>query len=257
MFTPLSTYAHHPGNWDTGTTMGGTGPGGDGGGDGGGGGDDGGCGGSGGGGGGDDCDDEKPPDPPCAGGEPIYLFDGSFYYLHTDLRISGRIPIIIRRAYDTRIAFNGMFGYGWSLNYHVRIFKTTDSNLLLKQGDNSTDTFTYNITEDKYFGPAGVYDTISLNVDGTYTLRKKYGLEYHFDMNGVLTKIEDTNGNQLLFTYDPAGKLPINGISQYSVTTNPIVIGYDYRLTRIDEARNDIPSGRYVDFTCLSRFPVQ
>jgi RHS repeat-associated protein len=184
----------------------------------------------------------------CTNAEPVYLYDGSFYYRHTDLDIPGRIPITISRAYDTRSAYNGMLGYGWSFNFHMRIFKLADGNLLLKRGDNSKDIFTYNSAQGKYLGPTGVYETITINADGTYTLRKKHGFQYHFNIDGALVKIEDTNANQLQFSYDPAGKLPINGISPYSNITNPIVIGYDWRLTRIEEVKAGTPTGRFVDF---------
>jgi RHS repeat-associated protein len=195
---------------------------------------------------------DNPNDSPenCTGGEPVNLYDGSFYYEHTDLQIPSRIPIRIKRTYDTRSEFNGMFGYGWSLDfYHIRVFKLSDGTLLLKRGDNSKDIFTYNEGEDKYLGPTGVHETIIVNNDNTYTLRLKHGLRYNFDPDGVLAKIEDVNSNQILFTYDPAGKLPIHGISPYSTISTPIVVAYDYRLTRLEEANNGTPTGRYIEFT--------
>jgi len=183
----------------------------------------------------------------CVGGEPINLFDGSFYYRQTDLEIKGRIPILIRRAYDTRSLANSVFGYGWSFNYHMRIIKMSDGALLLKRGDNSKDRYTYNSGSGVYTGPAGIYDTITLHADDTYTLNTKHAFQYHFDINGALSKMEDENGNQLLFSYDPAGKLPVSGVSPYSNIENPIIIGYDYRLISIDEAKNDTMTGRYIE----------
>ncbi|MFH2138363.1 MAG: RHS repeat-associated core domain-containing protein [Candidatus Omnitrophota bacterium] len=197
---------------------------------------------------------ESPPDPgdedksECTGGEPVSLYDGSFYYRHTDLEIPGRMSLSLKRAYDTRSTYNGVFGYGWSFNFHTRLFKVSDGTLLLKRGDNTEDTFTYDNVTGNHLSPLGKYETIISNSDGTYVLKSKYGSKYHFDINGVLVKMENTKGNQIFLSYDPAGKLPISGISPYSNITNSIVIGYDYRLIKIEEAQNDIPSGRFIEF---------
>jgi RHS repeat-associated protein len=53
----------------------------------------------------------------------------------------------------------------------------------------------------------------------------------------------------LLFTYDPGGKLPIQGLSEFSVSTNPVVIARDYQLTGIEEATNEGSTGRSLMFS--------
>ena len=186
----------------------------------------------------------------CTGGEPVYLADGSFYHRHTDLIIRGRIPIVIRRTYDTRSTFNGAMGYGWAFNYHMRLFvlANTGGDLLLKRGDNTKTVF-FNNADGTYSPAPGKYETIVSNPDGSYTLLRTSGYRYLFDIDGRLTQIIDRHDNQLLFTYDPGGVdglLPILGVSPYSMIVTPILIGFDYRLTRIDEARDDVSTGRHV-----------
>jgi RHS repeat-associated protein len=184
----------------------------------------------------------------CSTGEPIALHSGAFYYRHTDLAIPGRIPMVIRRAYDTRSTFNGVMGYGWSFNYHLRLFPLDDGNLIVKRGDNSKDVFTAN-GDGTYASPADQNESVTFNPDGTYTLVKKSGHRYEFDINGRLMEIANRRNNQLLFEYDVAGLLPVNGISPFASSATPILIGFDYRLTRINEAQADVQTGRYIDLT--------
>jgi len=180
-------------------------------------------------------------------GDPIYLFDGKFFYYHTDLLLPGRIPLKVGRSYDSHCLYNGPFGFSWSFTYNVRVFNLSDGNLLLRRGSNNKQIFT-SIGDNTYEGPAGNYEKIIINDDGTYTLIRKNGYEYQFDINGCLSAVEDRNGNSVRMIYDPAGKLPINGISPFSNITNPIVIAYDWRLIKVEEYRLETPTGRFIEF---------
>jgi len=178
-------------------------------------------------------------------GDPIYLFDGKFFYYHT---LSGKIPLKIGRSYDSYCLYNGPFGFGWSFTYNIRVYRLSDGNLLLRRGSNAKDIF-ISVGSNTYEGPVGNYDTIAINGDGTYTLTRKNGYKYQFDINGCLSAVEDRIGNSLRMSYDPAGKLPINGISPYSNITTPIVIGYDWQLTKVEEYCLEAPTGRYVELS--------
>ncbi len=189
---------------------------------------------------------------PSIGGEPVYLFDGSFYYRHTDLTLPGRIPIVIRRAYDTRSEFKGLMGYGWSMNYHIRLFTRKDGSLLLKRGDNSKTTF--QLEADGTYQATKGYETVAADPNGTFTLRKPDGYTYVFDLDGCLESIGDKNGNQLLFRYalnqDNAKAFePFSGTSPYAMTDAPITLGYDFQLIRIDEAKGNILTGRFLELS--------
>ena len=48
----------------------------------------------------------------------------------------------------------------------------------------------------------GVHFILTKNGDNTYTLKRSSGIKYQFDTSKKLTRIEDSNGDYLLFTYD-------------------------------------------------------
>ncbi|WP_025228633.1 RHS repeat-associated core domain-containing protein [Fimbriimonas ginsengisoli] len=51
-----------------------------------------------------------------------------------------------------------------------------------------------------YTAPAGVYDALLHNGDGTWTVTKKTGEKYQFNSAGFCTAIQDRNGNQITLT---------------------------------------------------------
>ena len=179
-------------------------------------------------------------------GDPIYLFDGKFFYYHTDLLLPGRIPLKVGRSYDSHCLYNGPFGFGWSFTYNLRVFNLSDGNLLLRRGSNNKQIFT-SVGDNTYEGPAGNYEKIIINDDGTYTLIKKSGYEYQFDINGCFLAVEDRNGNSVRMIYDPAGKHAISGKSPFSNMTTSIVIAYDWRLIKVEEYRLETPTGRFIE----------
>ncbi len=188
--------------------------------------------------------DGEPPDqpennPPC-GGDPVLLATGEQIYECSDLNIRGRgMNLIIKHSYTSGSNDNGSFGYGWTINYYARLKTLSNGNVaIVKSG--RKDIYTY--TGGVYVPPPGFFETLVQNADGTWTLTKAQGEQYQFDVNGVLTAIEDRNQNRISFAYDPAGALPIIGVSNYS--SGQAVIGYDYRLIRITDT-----VGRFVNLS--------
>jgi YD repeat-containing protein len=191
------------------------------------------------------CNPNKcPADPNCNAGDPVYPANGKFYLQLKDYELAGEIPIVVSRLYSTLFTYNGIVGYGWNLGYNERLYRLANGNLALRRDNDVTDEFASSAPR-VFRAPAGKYETITENLDGTYTLQKPDGTIRVYSNNGTLAKIENLKGNQLLLTYDPTGKWPINGISLYSHITNPIVIARDYRLTRIDQANGGVPNGRF------------
>jgi len=70
-----------------------------------------------------------------------------------------------------------------------------------------TDRFT-EVADRLYESPAGVYESIVEELDGTYALSKPNGRVVVHNNDGTPKEIRNVAGDQLLFTYDPAGKLP-------------------------------------------------
>lgn len=195
-----------------------------------------------------DEEEDIPPNNPTEDDEdldPVYINLGEFKYTHRDVSIPSRgLPVDISRVYRSQREFNGRFGYGWFFNFYVQIKKLSNNNALILDGSNGRKIeFTYNQGNDSYTAPSGIYDTLEKNPDGTHTLTKKHGTKYDFDINGNLSLIVDRNQNQISFTHDPNGKLPITGRSEYFVDLLEGVVAYDYMLTKMTDSL-----GRDIDF---------
>ena len=192
---------------------------------------------------------DVPPNNPSDDDEdldPVYVDIGEFHHTHQDISIPSRdTPIDIARIYRSQREFNGRFGFGWFFNFYVQLKKLSNNNALILDGSNGRKIeFTYNQSDGSYTPPNGIYDTLQKKPDGTHTLTKKHGKKYNFDINGNLISIVDRNQNQISFTYDIQGKLPIIGRSEYFVDLSEGVIAYDYMLTKITDS-----VGREIDFT--------
>lgn len=184
--------------------------------------------------------DYEAPKNDTEAGEPVSLKNGEFIYTKDDLIIPGRgINIAITHTYRSQRNFNGRFGYGWFFSYDIKLKKLENDNLLFLDGTGRKDEYVFNGSS--YVSPAGFNDVIVENQDGTYTRTMKNGTRYDFDVNGTLTSITGRNGNAIAFTYDEAGRLPINGTSKYFITQTTGIIAYDYKLTKITDT-----SGREV-----------
>ncbi len=176
--------------------------------------------------------------------DPVGVDRGEFTLEAQDFSLPGRGPALeIRRSYRSQSAINMRFGYGWDLNYNLRLRKLHSGNVVILDGRNRKDEYVFNPADGSFRAPAGIYHALSDDGDGTFSVTDKHGTKYDFDLNGCLSAIVDRNGNALTFTYDPAGKLPIQGTSAYFVNQATGVIGYDYRLTKVTD-----PAGREISF---------
>jgi len=177
-------------------------------------------------------------------GDPVFLHSGEFYYYCTDLYIPGRgLDVVINHLYRSGKAFNGQFGYGWTMSYYYRIRALSSGNALVISGeDGRKDEFTY--SGGNYTAPTGTFQTLVQNGNGTWTLTKSGGTKYEFDVSGKLTAIVDRNGNQISFTYASTAT-PIYAYPQFALAglTTPAIVGYEYKLTTITDT-----VGREIDF---------
>ncbi len=180
----------------------------------------------------------------CSAGQPVSLMTGEETHSKTDLVLPGRgLSLVVTHTYKSQRNFNGRWGYGWFLNYDIKIKTLENDNLLLIDATGRKEEYVRN-EAGGYDSPKGFDDTLTENPDGTYTRTLKNGIIYNFDMNGCLSHIADRNGNTLTFAYDDAGKLPINGTSKYFVTQETGVIAYDYKLIKITDT-----VGREINFS--------
>lgn len=180
----------------------------------------------------------------CEGAEPVSLVNGEFTTSITDCIIPAKgIPIAITRTYGSLREYNGRFGYGWDLNYNMRVFEIAGGETVLLR-DGRGDKYTYTLQEDTHrFTRTDPKNYIRYNgteAEYPYTLVENTGLEYHFDEYGLLAVIEDRIGNTLTFSYESSGEVPVKsnilGTSDYFLSGFQNVVGKDYKLTTITDS---------------------
>ena len=160
--------------------------------------------------------------PVTSAGDPVNMLTGNFYHTERDLSIKGRggLPLVFERSYNSRMPTDGPLGFGWthSFNQVIKFYGVdTDGKVKLSWVDGSG--------AEKFFSAAPVSGGVGVNTtlanapgifvsfqraaDGTYTIREKNGLTYHFQSNAgntagqtaQLTSIVDRNGNTLTLAY--------------------------------------------------------
>jgi YD repeat-containing protein len=180
------------------------------------------------------------PRPPRDKTDPVDLQRGDFLLTRQDVFLPGRIPVDVTFTYRSRSSVNGPYGYGWDMSYHRRVRKLLDGNVVVLRGNGERESWTYQAGA--YVPATGVLGSLTREGNGTWTRKDLHGTTESYDVQGNLAQLADRNGNALTFTYDPAGRLPVSGGSDFFVTQTSGVIQRDYRLTRISD-----PLGRNVD----------
>jgi RHS repeat-associated protein len=140
-------------------------------------------------------------------GEPINVANGNMHTSETDISVPAPgLPLTMRRMYNSRSDFDGMFGYGWRSTYEVRLDEAADGVVTEIDSDG---VYTYYTPDGagSYTPSSGKFSQLVKNMDDSFTITRKNGTVYEFDASGVLTQIEDRNGNYLALSYDLAGVL--------------------------------------------------
>ncbi len=150
----------------------------------------------------------SPEDCPVCGG-PIDLASGLVRVDATDLRMAGRVPLMLTRTYRTLDPTVGPFGVGWrhSSEVFVRALSPdlalliTPANLrprFAKQADGSF----LNTDLPRFRGAR-----LTRAGDGTWSLRFKDSTLWTFNAAGWLTAQRDRNGNTLTITRDSQNRV--------------------------------------------------
>ncbi len=177
-----------------------------------------------------------------SGGDPVSLINGEYATSATDIVIPAKgINIEITRTYGSRREYNGRFGYGWDLNYNMKIFSVSGGeSILLRNGRGDKFEYTKETTGNRFYRTDKRDYIVQNNPTDLYpfTLVQNNGLFYEFDTNGNLALIKDSLGDTLQFQYETSGgiavKTPIIGHSIYFM--NPSVRGevaLEYKLVKI------------------------
>ncbi len=157
--------------------------------------------------------------------EPVNLATGNYIQQQTDVSITGiGLPLEFSRSYNSRDAYSGPLGSGWTHNYNVRLTFCT-ANGAPPPTCSNTNPATSDVTvigetgrqdlyvrnaDASYTPPVGVFDQLTRNSGtGTFDLLRKDRSLLRFDSTGKLSFERDANGNQTTMTYDGSGRLSV------------------------------------------------
>ncbi|MEO1261904.1 MAG: RHS repeat-associated core domain-containing protein [Bacteroidota bacterium] len=178
-------------------------------------------------------------------GVQVNTYNGNLFLQRNDLAIPNQgLSIDFGFVYNSfRDTLDMGFGKGWLCSYSLRYDSIGTDSILVERADGRRDVFTKN--NGAYLSPTGIFDEWRVNGPGQFLLTTKYGMRYYFDNpdHRHLTRIEDTNGNQISLEY--------NGNELVGVTDNSNrTIGLTWsngRLTGLSDA--NFPGGRNVQFS--------
>jgi RHS repeat-associated protein len=175
-------------------------------------------------------------------GDPVYLHSGQFFYQCNDFSIPGRnLDTEISHTYFSGMSFNGPFGYGWLINYYMRLHWLRNGNVVIVTGDGRKNTYTF--SGGNYIPPEGRFETLVKNPDDSWTLTLAQGEQYQFDVDGKLTAIEDRNDNTITLAYDSVKQTHVGRSAFGQDPLSDIILGADYRLTQVTDT-----TGRTIAF---------
>ena len=167
--------------------------------------------------------------------EPINIINGNMYSINRDISIPAKgLPLQFTRTYNSRDDYNAVSGYGWTHSYNVFLEYNEHKELYvrLRNGEGAR-TFYVKNEDGTYHSPAGEYSVLVKNTDDTYTLTKKHGTKYNFDLNGKLTSIADRNNNTQTLSY--TGDL-LTQITDSSGKSLAISYNADNRISQVADS---------------------
>jgi RHS repeat-associated protein len=158
---------------------------------------------------------------------------GNFVWQELDLTVPGRgLGFAILRTYNSANTDSGSMGSGWTHFYDQKLTVESATSILIRMGDGRLDRYT--LSGSSWTPPTGIYNTLTNNGDGTYTLKLKDQTRYTFDAaTGHLLTIADRNANTATLAYvggllssvtDPTGRaysFGYNGDNQLVSITDP------------------------------------
>lgn len=137
--------------------------------------------------------------------DPVVLYSGEFKLDATDLKEKGLgIDFTFSRHYRSQKERLGPLGYNWTHNYDEKIIEDEGTGDLLQQIP-AGEIYRYIKKGNDYQSPAGMF-TVLKKVDEGYLVENENHELHHFNKKGQLVKIEDRFGNALRFEYGLSGE---------------------------------------------------
>lgn len=182
-----------------------------------------------------------------AGAATVFLHNGEFNHMVTDLEIPGRgFNWKFERKYRSGVIFEGPLGHNWEFNYNRRLFVQPDGAVVRMDGYGRADR--YELVENRYVSPNGFYTTLVRNRDGSFTERDRSGTTVTYAVpfpNGLapMTSLSDRDGNTMRFIYNDLGQL----VRVLDTLGRPIEYRYNADTGRLIEVQDF--AGRSIKFS--------
>ncbi|MBI3272844.1 MAG: hypothetical protein HYZ53_27905, partial [Planctomycetes bacterium] len=149
------------------------------------------------------------------------------------IRVEVGFGFDFHRVYRSDSTHDTVLGYGYSHTYEQSLTPAGADFDRYDGARGRTDRYTWNPATQSFTSPAGFYDKLEANADGTYKLTDRYGLVSTFtSIAGAyrLTEERDRNGNTLGLAYDGSR---VSAVTDSAGRTVNFVYGADGRLSSL------------------------
>ena len=178
--------------------------------------------------------------------EPVDTATGAHVLQRRLLGATGAQPLDFIVDYDSICLLNGPLGTGWSHNFEANI-QPTNSNLLLHWNAKRSNLFVPNPSNTNQFACpdiAVVYDLLTRNTNGTYTLKLPGQQLYQFDATGRLNQIVNPHAQVIQLTYATTNAYPSQ--IQEVISGKSLYLTYNSGLNLLTNVSDNL--GRNVTF---------
>lgn len=119
--------------------------------------------------------------------------------------VRGGMGIEFSIYHNSQTNYNGELGWKWSTNYYVRISYTAGSSAIVRWGDGTL--VPYEEQNGQFVPPVGVYESLTHNTNGTWSILTKDQTRLDFNTSGALNLITDRNSNAITIALDSQNKV--------------------------------------------------
>jgi RHS repeat-associated protein len=199
----------------------------------------------------DDCD----PLGSCA--EPIDTGNGSHYINLSLLKIHGAQDLDFVIDYNSIAHFNDLLGPGWSHNFEAWLQPLTNGSIQVNWNAKKFNVFSPTSTNANLFTCPDfpvIYDTLTLNANGTFSLREPSQRHCEFDTLGRLQQVVNPHGQAIQLVYQTTNSCPTQIVD--SISGNSLTLNYNASnlLAQISDNLGRTVSFSYDSSNHLTRF---
>ncbi|MBI4223862.1 MAG: RHS repeat protein, partial [Deltaproteobacteria bacterium] len=139
--------------------------------------------------------------------DPVILYSGEYALKATDLKLRGRgLDFELTRHYRNQWERMGPLGYNWTHNYDEKLILDSQKRDIVHQSpEGQRYWYRWDEKKQRFDSPRGFFTKLT-PTEGGFVLKQSEGLNYYFNGEGRMTRIEDAHQNALRFEYGLAGE---------------------------------------------------